>query len=188
MASQIQPRINIANTLYSEFVKSSKILQAVRKESGMSQAELARSSGLAQSVISDYERGNREPGADTFLHLLDILGMGIDLKPKRRTKVPQIPDSRLARLILRNRKQIIELAKRSGARNVRIFGSIAKGESKKRSDIDLLVDLDPDVGMIELIGLEHALKDLLGVKVDLGSARSLKPDLRDEVLSHAINL
>ena len=42
--------------------------------------------------------------------------------------------------------------------------------------------------MIELIGLEHALKDLLGVKVDLGSARSLKPDLRDEVLSHAINL
>ncbi|NBO68740.1 MAG: nucleotidyltransferase, partial [Actinobacteria bacterium] len=53
---------------------------------------------------------------------------------------------------------------------------------------DFLVDLDPGVGLLKMISLELKLKDLLGVKVDLGPARLVKPNLRDEVFSHAVAL
>lgn len=178
----------IANTLYNRFVKSSEVLRDARKRSGMSQLEVARRSGIAQSVISDYERGKREPGADTYAQLLEILGFTLELRARRRAKTPTLPDSRLARLVLRHRKEIISLARQHGARNVRVFGSVATGKTKRRSDIDFLVDLDPGVGLLEMIGLELKLKDLLGVKVDLGPARLLKPNLRDEALAHAVAL
>ncbi|NBY45758.1 MAG: helix-turn-helix domain-containing protein [Acidimicrobiia bacterium] len=185
---RIRRDVYIANSLYTKFMRASQVLRNARTKSGMSQLEVARRSGIAQSVISDYERGKREPGADTYLQLLEILGFTIELRVRRRTKTPTLPDSKLARLILRHRKEIIALARQHGARNVRVFGSVATGKTKKRSDIDFLVDLDPGVGLLEMIGLELKLKDLLGVKVDLGSARLLKPNLRDEVFAHAVAL
>ena len=104
-------KMYIANSLYTCSMRSSNVLRRARVISGMSQIEVARKSCITQSVISDYERGKREPGAYTFMQLLDILGVGIDLRPKRRTRVPALPDSRLARLILRNRREIVELAR-----------------------------------------------------------------------------
>lgn len=178
----------IANSLYTKYVKASEVLRNARKRSGMSQLEVARRSGIAQSVISDYERGKREPGANTYLQLLEILGFTLDLRARRRAKTPTLPDSKLARLVLRHRKEIITLASQHGARNVRVFGSVATGKTKKRSDIDFLVDLDPGVGLLKMISLELKLKDLLGVNVDLGSARLLKPNLRDDVFAHAVAL
>lgn len=180
--------MHIANSLYSYLVQASKVLLKARKRSGMSQLEVARRSGIAQSVISDYERGKREPGADTYTQLLEILGYTLELRARRRAKPPRLPDSKLARLVLRHRKEIIALAQEHGARNVRIFGSVATGKTKKRSDIDFLVDLDPGVGLLKMITLESKLKDLLGVKVDLGPARLVKPNMREEVFSSAIAL
>ncbi|MFM8836020.1 MAG: helix-turn-helix domain-containing protein, partial [Actinomycetota bacterium] len=63
--------MHIANPLYNYPVQASKVLLKARKRSGMSQLEVARRSGIAQSVISDYERGKREPGADTYTQLLE---------------------------------------------------------------------------------------------------------------------
>ena len=185
---RIRRDVYIANSLYTKFMRASQVLRNARTKSGMSQLEVARRSGIAQSVISDYERGKREPGADTYAQLLEILGFTLVLRARRRAKTPTLPDSKLARLILRHRKEIIALARQHGARNVRVFGSVATGKTKKRSDIDFLVDLDPGVGLLEMIGLELKLKDLLGVKVDLGPARLLKPNLRDEVFAHAVAL
>ena len=185
---RIRRDVYIANSLYTKFMRASQVLRNARTKSGMSQLEVARRSGIAQSVISDYERGKREPGADTYVQLLEILGFTLELRARRRAKTPTLPDSKLARLILRHRKEIIALARQHGARNVRVFGSVATGKTKKRSDIDFLVDLDPGVGLLEMIGLELKLKDLLGVKVDLGPARLLKPNLRDEVFAHAVAL
>jgi predicted nucleotidyltransferase/DNA-binding XRE family transcriptional regulator len=169
-------------------MKAGEVLRDARKRSGMSQLEVARRSGIAQSVISDYERGKREPGADTYAQLLEILGFTLELRPRRRAKTTTLPDSKLARLVLRHRKEIIALARQHGARNVRVFGSVATGKTKMRSDIDFLVDLEPGVGLLEVIGLEQKLKDLLGVKVDLGPARLLKSSLRNEALAHAVAL
>ena len=185
---RILREVYIANSLYTRFMKAGEVLRNARSKSGMSQVEVARRSGIAQSVISDYERGKREPGADTYSQLLEILGFTLELRARRRTKTPTLPDSKLARLVLRHRQEIIALARKHGARNVRVFGSVATGKTKKRSDIDFLVDLDPGVGLLKMISLELKLKDLLGVKVDLGAARLLKPNLRDEVFAHAVAL
>ncbi len=83
---------------------------------------------------------------------------------------------------------MIEIAERRGAHNVRVFGSIARGEDRDGSDIDLLVDLDDGVGLVVLAGLTRELKQLLGVEVDVVPASSLKQALRNQVLTEAIPL
>ena len=118
---RILREVYIANSLYTRFMKAGEVLRNARSKSGMSQLEVARRSGIAQSVISDYERGKREPGADTYSQLLEILGFTLELRARRRTKTPTLPDSKLARLVLRHRKEIIALARKHGARNVRVF-------------------------------------------------------------------
>ena len=71
---------------------------------------------------------------------------------------------------------------------MRVFGSAARGDDSASSDIDLLVDLDDDVGLVALAGLERELADLLGTPVDVVPADSLRPELHDQVLSEAIPL
>jgi predicted nucleotidyltransferase len=58
-----------------------------------------------------------------------------------------------------NRRRIVELAARHGARNVRVFGSTVRGDAGPRSDIDLLVDIEPGRTLLDLIGLEQDLED-----------------------------
>jgi predicted nucleotidyltransferase len=74
------------------------------------------------------------------------------------------------------------------AHNVRVFGSVARGDNVPSSDIDLLVDFDEGVGLLDLIGLERELSNLLGVKVDVTPADSLKPRIRDQVLRETVPL
>jgi len=188
MSTSAVNHLYIANKRYHKFMKSSNLLAAARKQSGLSQVELSRRSGIAQSVISDYERGKREPGADVFMRILGLLGMNIEMQPRRTTKVATLPDSRLARLLMRHRNEVIEISKKCGARNVRVFGSVARGDTKSRSDIDLLVDLDQRIGLIEMISLNQQLSDLLGVKVDLVPASSVKTRLREKIFSEAVSL
>jgi predicted nucleotidyltransferase len=68
--------------------------------------------------------------------------------------------------IRRRRDDILRLAERYGARNVRIFGSIARGDARSGSDVDLLVEFEADRSLLDLIGLELDLSDLLGLHVD----------------------
>jgi len=71
---------------------------------------------------------------------------------------------------------------------VRVFGSVARGDDTETSDIDLLVDLDPRVGLLDIVGLERELSELLGVDVDVVPAATLKPRIRDRVLREAVPL
>jgi predicted nucleotidyltransferase len=66
-----------------------------------------------------------------------------------------------------NRDRIKRIAARHGARRVRIFGSVARGETHSESDLDLLVKLDPDRSLLDLIALKQDLEDLLGCQVDV---------------------
>jgi len=94
-----------------------------------------------------------------------------------------------ARELLREkREEIIRVAARHGARNVRIFGSVARGEADDESDIDLLVEMDPDRSLMDHAALWLALQDLLGRKVDVVSDRGIKPRIRDRVLREAVPL
>lgn len=77
----------------------------------------------------------------------------------------------LNELLQEKREDILRIATRRGASNVRIFGSIARGEADSKSDIDLLVDLEPGRSLFDLGGLLMYLQDLLGHKVDVVTER-----------------
>ena len=88
--------------------------------------------------------------------------------------------------ILQSRRQdILALAARRGARNVRVFGSVVRGEARPDSDVDFLVDLDPDRSLLDLGGLLVDLERLLDLEVDLVTEAGLRPRLRQQVLSEA---
>lgn len=85
-----------------------------------------------------------------------------------------------------NREAILKLAKKYGASNVRVFGSVARGEAKPNSDIDLLVDFKPDYSLLDRIGLIQELEDLLGRKVDVIPAKMLREHIRPDVMKDAV--
>jgi uncharacterized protein len=94
----------------------------------------------------------------------------------------------LEELRSRYRTQILEIAEKRGARNVRVFGSIARGEQRSSSDIDILVDFQPGRSLLDLTGLWLDLEEALGSKVDVVSSRGLKPRVEREIMRDAIAL
>ncbi|HLF92685.1 MAG TPA: nucleotidyltransferase family protein [Planctomycetota bacterium] len=92
----------------------------------------------------------------------------------------------LAGRIAEKRSEILATCQRNGASNVYVFGSVARGEAASASDIDFLVDLDPARSLLDHIGLQQDLEDLLGVKVDVVTRRGLHPLLRESVLAEAV--
>ena len=90
--------------------------------------------------------------------------------------------------ILRSKRQLIlELAEKHGVYNVRVFGSVARGEAKADSDIDLLVEVQPGVGL-GFLTLWNELESLLGREVDLVPEESLRQRMRERVMKEAVPL
>jgi uncharacterized protein len=89
---------------------------------------------------------------------------------------------------VRRRAEILRLAARYGAGNVRVFGSVARGDASSESDIDLLVEFEPGRSLLDLVGLELDLRDLLGLHVDVATVASLKDRIRPRVLAEAVPL
>jgi hypothetical protein len=98
------------------------------------------------------------------------------------------PSSRLGRAVSEHRDEIIALAKAHRATNVRIFGSVARGDDDETSDIDLLVDLEPHADLLDLAALDIELEELLGRPVDIVPARMLKARVAASALAEAVAL
>lgn len=90
--------------------------------------------------------------------------------------------------IRQHRDEILRLASSRGASRVRVFGSVVRGTSGPRSDVDLLVDMAPDRSLIDRIGLVYDLQELLGRPVDVVNERALHRMIRDDVLAEAVEL
>lgn len=86
------------------------------------------------------------------------------------------------------RAEILRCASEHGARNVRVFGSTARGEAEPDSDIDLLVEMEPGRSLLDLVGLWQDLEDLLGTHVDVLSEGGVSPHLRERIYGDAIAL
>lgn len=80
------------------------------------------------------------------------------------------------------------IAARHGARNIRIFGSVARGEADSESDIDFLVDMEPGRSLFDLGGLYMDLRNLLGCDIDVVTEKGLRERIRDRVLKEAVPL
>lgn len=79
--------------------------------------------------------------------------------------------------------KIIPTLKREGVTKTALFGSVVRGEAKKRSDVDLLVELDDDKSLLDLVGLKLDLEEKLGRKVDIVEYDAIKPTLKDIILN-----
>ena len=88
--------------------------------------------------------------------------------------------------LTRRRDQILALAARHGAENVRVFGSVARGEAGAESDVDFLVDLERGRSLFDLAGLLVDLEDLIGRPVDVVTVSGLKARIRAGVLDEAV--
>lgn len=95
---------------------------------------------------------------------------------------------RIEELLKSKREEILSIAARHGARNVRVFGSVARGEADEASDIDLIVEFELDRSLLDHAGLWLELQELLGCKVDVVSERGIKPRIRERVLREAMPL
>jgi predicted nucleotidyltransferase len=86
------------------------------------------------------------------------------------------------------RDQIVRLAARRGARNVRVFGSVARGDSDEHSDVDFLVEMEPGRTLFDLSGLLADPEALLQSRVDIVTEKGLRPRIRERVLGEAVPL
>ncbi len=94
----------------------------------------------------------------------------------------------LEQLLKEKREEILRIAAKYGARNVRVFGSTARREADEKSDIDFLVDMEPGRSLLDLGGFQYELEQLLGRPVDVVTERGLKARVRKRVLLEAVRL
>ena len=94
----------------------------------------------------------------------------------------------LQELVRKHRQEILQAAVRYGARNLRLFGSVARGDFKPESDVDILIELEKGRSLFDMVGLGLDLEKILGRKVDVFTENSLKDRIRARVLKEAIPL
>jgi uncharacterized protein len=102
--------------------------------------------------------------------------------------VANLPAGPTLRALRERRAEILALAERRRARNVRVFGSVGRGDAGADSDIDILVDMDPNATLIDLIGLEQDLSELLGRRVDVVTEDGVSPLMRENPTATAVRI
>jgi hypothetical protein len=84
-----------------------------------------------------------------------------------------------------HRDRVLAIALDHGASNVRVFGSALRGDDRPDSDLDLLIDVPSGTSLLQIVGIELAIADALGVPVDLCTERELHPSIKERVLAEA---
>ncbi len=159
------------------------MLRGARSRAGLTQSDLAARAGVSQSVVSAYESSRREPSFETLRRLIMATGFDLDI-----TLVAAAPNSIRRQTVQQTRSRLGSALRQLGARNIRLFGSVARGDDGPDSDIDLLIDVTPDVGLFALGRMRSEAERILGSSVDIVPANSLKPDLVERVLAESIPL
>jgi uncharacterized protein len=160
------------------------LLRETRTTAGLTQRDLARAAKTSQAAVARYESGASVPSISTLRRLLGAAGhdLSIAATPRRRALTGPV-----GRRVEAHRLQLERILEDHGATRPRVFGSVARGEDRETSDLDLLVDVEePDY-----IGLEElrlALQDELGRPVDLAVEMLLRDDVRERSSSEAVPL
>lgn len=141
-------------------------VRELREAAGLSQAELARRSGVAQPNVAAYEAGRRRVSGEMLERL--------------RAAARPLPHDALAA----RRADLVNLARRYGLSDVRVFGSAARGTDRPGSDLDILVNRSPGTGLLTIAAFAAEAGELLGVEVDVVTDGGLPAD--HEILATAV--
>ena len=95
---------------------------------------------------------------------------------------------KIDKILQDQRGEIRRIAAKHGGRNIRIFGSHARGEARPDSDLDILVKLDPGRSLLDIVAIKQDLEDLLGFPVDVVTEAAVSPYIREQVLKEAVRL
>jgi hypothetical protein len=172
----------------SEPVTAGTLLRQARKRAGLSQVELATQAGVTQSVISAYESGQRQPSIPALARLIEAAGFELTLGVRRPPGGLRRLSGPVGRRVRRHRQDLIATAAGHGIQNLRVVGSVARGEDRPDSDVDLLVDLPPGLSLFGLARAEADLEAILGTRVDLIPAADLKPGVRERAADDLVAL
>ena len=94
----------------------------------------------------------------------------------------------VSKTLLTKREQILRIAAAHGALNLRVFGSVSRGEASEKSDLDILVNLEPGRTLLDIVAIKQDLEDLLGCKVDVVTEDAVSPYIREQILKEAVSL
>ena len=173
-------------------MNTASLLRHSRLEANLTQSELATRSGTSQPAIARYESGDSIPSIPTLERLIHACGSRLILQTVLGETDP--PSSlractgQHAKLLRQKRQSLLELFESEGAVNVRLFGSVARGEDTPNSDIDILVDLPPKATLLDLARIRREATNLLGVPVDVATPSMLKERIKARIENEVIAL
>jgi predicted nucleotidyltransferase/DNA-binding XRE family transcriptional regulator len=163
-----------------------ELIRDARARAKLSQAALADRAKTSQPAIARYESGAASPSLSTLERILAASNSSLVLSAPQRRRRPRRPSPvhRLA-LIRRLRSKLEGAAHRHGVRDLRVFGSVARGDETPESDVDFLVDLEPGRTLLDLIGFQQDAADILGMGVDVATPRMMKERVRARAMRDA---
>ena len=160
------------------------MIRDVRKRARLSQVDLAERAQTSQPAIARYETGAAIPSLGTLERICVACGTTLVVRaigrPRRGARA-----TLLFERIRRAKDRLLDAGKRHGVRNLRVFGSAARGDETAGSDVDLLVDLEPGRTLLDLIGFQQDAEGILRVGVDAAATDLLKEPVRKRALREA---
>ena len=164
---------------------ASALIRQARERAGLTQAQLARAAGTSQPTLAAYETGAKSPSVRSLDRIIRAAGGSLDVK----LKVAPTAQGELLDELREHANAIREVGRERKIRNIRVFGSAARGEESDASDVDLLVDFDPvRYGVLPLVGFAQDVRAIIGRNVDVTTSALLRDDVRVQALAEAVPL
>lgn len=157
------------------------IVRDARRRAGLTQSQLASAAGVEQSVVSAYETGKRDPGFETLRKLVDATGFTLAIDLVERPTM-----SSLRNKVAVRRDELALALTSLGASNIRLFGSVARGDDRPDSDVDLLVDVADTVGVFALSAMKIEAERILETPVDVVPSNSVKSAFAEAIFAEAV--
>ncbi len=178
---QVAARLNVSPRTVYKWLDEGR-LPAVRLSERVTRVPEDAVETLIESMTTPAASG-ASFAAESSATYCSTCGGAVTVAPAEKT-----PSQRMMDAVRSHRDEILEIADRRRAENLRIFGSVVRGDAREDSDLDILVDLKPHASLFDLGGLSGELEELLGMKVDVVPARSLKHAIHERVLDEAVPL
>jgi uncharacterized protein len=180
--------LTIRYNVFMSQVSSCAVLRDARRRAGLTQQQLAARAGVTQSVISAYESGHRQPALTTLAALVEASGFDLDVRLRRQPSPLHRLTGPVGQRVRRHRRELTSAAAACGIKHLQVFGSVARGEDRPDSDVDLLADIPAGLGLVPLGSVTAEFERILAARVDLVPAGALKPDVAARIAADLVAL